>query len=64
MRNKDLDRLLEQAVANALGLSLPPVSNLHRRAHGKPLRAYPRKSGHRALVISAPYHRVARRAHA
>lgn len=64
MRNTELDRLLEKAVADALGLSLPPVTNLHRRAYGKPHRTYPRKSPHRPLVISAQYHRVAGQAHA
>lgn len=63
MRDTDLDRLLEKAVADALGLALPPVINLHRRAYRKPQRAYPRKV-HRALVISAPYHRVAGQAQA
>jgi len=64
MRNAELDRLLEKSVADALGLALPPVSNLHRRAYGKPHRAYPRKAAHRPLVISAHYHRVAGQAHA
>lgn len=64
MRDTDLDRLLEKAVADALGLGLPPVTNLHRRAYGKPHRAYPRKAAHRPLVISTQYHRVAGQAHA
>lgn len=64
MRNSELDRLLEKSVADALGLSLPPVTNLPRRASGKPQRAYPRKTAHRPLVISTQYHRVAGQAHA
>lgn len=66
MRQQDLEHLLEQAVAEALGLGLPPIANLHRRAVGKPHRTYPRKGVHRAqrpLTISTRYARVAQRVH-
>ena len=43
MRKIELDRLLEKTVADALGLSLPPVANSHRALRGKPHRAYARK---------------------
>lgn len=64
MLTTQLDRLLESAVADALGVTLPPVSKLHHRARGKPHRSYPRKPVNRPLVISARYHRVADQAHA
>lgn len=57
MRKNELDLLLEKAVADALGLSLPPVINTHHRAHGKPHRTYPRKHA-RPLVIHTRYERV------
>lgn len=58
MRKRELDTLLEKAVADALGLSLPPVANSHRRVHGKPQRTYARKHP-KPLVITTRYERVA-----
>ena len=40
MRKFELDRLLEKTVADALGLSLPPVINSRLARRGKPHRAY------------------------
>lgn len=57
MRKRDLDHLLEKAVADALGLSLPPLPNSHHRAHGKPHRTYAKKHV-KPLVISTRYERV------
>jgi len=53
MRKRELDQLLEKAVADALGLSLPPVAN----THGKPHRTYARKYP-KPVVITARYERV------
>jgi hypothetical protein len=63
MRKRDLDSLLEKAVADALGLSLVPMANTHYRAYGKPHRIYQRKNA-KPVVISARYHRVHTHAHA
>lgn len=63
MHKRDLDRLLEKAVADALGLSLPPVANTHHRIHGKPHRTYARKYP-KPLVITTRYERVPHHAHA
>jgi hypothetical protein len=57
MRRSELDRLLEKAVADALCLSLPPVANTHRHAHGKPRHTYARKYP-KPAVITARYERV------
>lgn len=57
MRKNELDHLLEKAVADALGLSLPPLANTHHRAYGKPHRTYPRKHA-KPVVINARYERV------
>ena len=57
MHKRDLDRLLEKAVADSLGLSLPPVANSHHRMHGKPHPTYARKYP-KPLVISARHERV------
>lgn len=57
MHTRDLDHLLEKAVADALGLSLPPLANSHYRAHGKPHRIYAKKHL-RPLVIATRYERV------
>lgn len=57
MRKRQLDHLLEKAVADALGLSLPPVANSHHRAHGKPHPAYARKFP-KPVVITTRYERV------
>lgn len=51
MHKRELDRLLEKTVADALGLSLPPVTNSHHRAHGKPHRTYARKHVKPALTV-------------
>ena len=57
MRKRELDHLLEKAVAEALGLSLPPVANTHHRARGKPHRIYAPKYP-RPLVIGTRYERL------
>jgi hypothetical protein len=57
MRKRELDQMLEKAVADALGLSLPPVANTHHRIHGKPHRTYARKYP-KPVVITARYERV------
>lgn len=57
MHKRELDHLLEKAVADALGLSLPPVANTHHRSHGKPHRIYARKYP-KPAVITARYERV------
>ena len=57
MRKLELDRLLEKTVADALGLSLPPVTNTHQRAHGKPHRTYARK--HIKPVLTVRHERTA-----
>jgi hypothetical protein len=57
MRKRELDQMLEKAVADALGLSLPPVANTHHRIHGKPHRTYARKYS-KPVVITARYERV------
>jgi hypothetical protein len=57
MHKRELDRLLEKAVADALGLSLPPVANTHHRIHGKPRHTYARKYP-KPAVIAARYERV------
>ena len=56
MRKLELDRLLEKTVADALGLSLPPVGNTNRPVHGKPHRTYARK--HNLAVNAARHHRA------
>lgn len=63
MRKNELDHLLEKAVADALGLSLPTMANTHRRAYGKPHHTYPRKHA-KPMVITARYQRVHAHAHA
>ena len=57
MHKRELDHLLEKAVADALGLSLPPVANSHHRIHGKPHRTYARKYP-KPAVITTRYERV------
>lgn len=57
MRKRELDQMLEKAVADALGLSLPPVANTHHRIHGKPHRTYARKYP-KPVVVTARYERV------
>ena len=57
MRKRELDQMLEKAVADALGLSLPPVANSHHRIHGKPHRTYARKYP-KPVVITTRYERV------
>lgn len=57
MHKRELDHLLEKAVADALGLSLPPVANSHIRMHGKPRRTYARKNP-KPVVITTRYERV------
>jgi hypothetical protein len=57
MRKRELDQMLEKAVADALGLSLPPVANTHHRIHGRPHRTYARKYP-KPVVITARYERV------
>ncbi|HEY0853444.1 MAG TPA: hypothetical protein VGD86_01320 [Devosia sp.] len=57
MHKRELDHLLEKAVADALGLSLPPVANTHHRSDGKPHRIYARKYP-KPAVITARYERV------
>ena len=57
MHKRDIDQLLEKAVADALGLSLPPVANSHHRIHGKPHHTYARKYP-KPVVITTRYERV------
>jgi len=57
MHKRELDRLLEKSVADALGLSLPPVANSHHRIHGKPHRTYARKYP-KPMVITTRHERV------
>jgi hypothetical protein len=63
MRRNELDHLLKKAVADALGLSLPPVANSHHRAYGKPHPTYARKHP-KPVVISTRHERVRTHAHA
>ena len=58
MRKRELDHLLEKAVADALGLSLPPLANTHRKAYGKPHHANTRRHTARPVVITTRYERV------
>ena len=57
MHKRELDRLLEKTVADALGLALPPLVNSHHRAHGKPHRTYARK--HVKPVLTVCHERAA-----
>ncbi|RYE88762.1 MAG: hypothetical protein EOP19_00300 [Hyphomicrobiales bacterium] len=57
MQKRDLDRLLEQAVADALGLSLAPLAKSHHRVNRKLHRGHARKHS-RPLVIGTRYTRV------
>jgi hypothetical protein len=57
MHKRELDQLLERVVADALGLSLPPVANSHHRIHGKPHRTYARKYP-KLVVITTRHERV------
>lgn len=57
MRKRELDRLLEKAVADALGLSLPPAATRHRRGYNKPHPGHARKHPE-PVVITTRYQRV------
>lgn len=57
MRKRELDRLLEKAVADALGLSLPPAATSHRRGYNKPHPVHARKHPE-PVVITTRYQRV------